>query len=131
MSTGINGIKKVAAASFAMLYLLLALSYVHLLPNYNNLLRSGYYGGKRHMTAKAAADMDSASHRPLMRKLFYATVENKRQLLSGILFTGVIATALFVFSAIFASRIESSHGNLSAWAVVHRYAYLHYLNLRL
>ena len=131
MNNGINGIKRIAVTSFAMLYLLLALSYVYLLPNYNNLLRSGYYGGARHLVAKAKAGVGSGGHRPIMRKLFYATVENKRQLPGTVLFAGLVVSALYAFATAIALQIVPSHGNLSAYAVVHRYAYLQYLTLRL
>src|SRR5277367_2380588 len=94
MDRHMQGIKRIGIISFSVIYLLLALTYMHLLPNYNQLLNNGYYSGARHLTIRTNTNIESGRHHALVQKLFYATAENKRQLLPTLLFAGVILTAL-------------------------------------
>lgn len=131
MATRINGIKKIGVISFSVIYLLLALTYMHLLPNYNFLLRNGYYYPGHHVVVKTHASLSTTGHHTRVQKLFYATPENKKDLFAGMLFIGAIITTLFTIITGLTISAQQARGNLVYYAFLHRHAYLQFRSLRL
>jgi hypothetical protein len=131
LKTGVNGIKKIAVISFSMIYLLLALTYMHLLPNYNSLLRNGYYYPGHHVVAKTHTSLSTTGHHTRLQKLFYATPENKKDVFAGVLLIGAIVTTLFTIIVTIATGAQQAHGDMMHYALLHRHAYLQFRSLRL
>ncbi len=131
METRINGIKRIGIVSFSMIYLVLALTYVLLLPNYNSLLRSGYYYPAHHLATRTTAVLTTSGHHARVQKLFYSTPENKKELFTGLAFTGVAILTLFVAATGSALYRYEVRGNLVANAVLHRHDYLQFRSLRI
>ena len=128
----VNGIKRVGLISFSMIYLLLALTYVQLLPNYNSFLRSGYYYPGHHLIIRTSAVLTTSGHHIRVQKLFYSTPENKKDLLTGHAVMGVAVLTLFVAAVITLGLYRyEARGNLAAYAISHRHAYLQFRSLRL
>lgn len=131
METRISGIKRIGIISFSVIYLLLALTYMRLLPNYNSLLRSGYYYPVYHWVTKTKTVLSTSGHHARVQKLFYSTPESKKELLSSLGFAGAAILTLFVVAtALILYRFEA-RGNLAAYAVLHRHTYLQYRSLRI
>jgi hypothetical protein len=112
-----------------MIYLLLAFTYVLLLPNYNLLLRNGYYYPRHHLVAKAS--VSTAAHHARVQKLFYATPESKKDVFAGVLLTGAVCATFFTIIIGAIQRLFAPRGDLAYYAISHRHAYLQFRSLRI
>jgi hypothetical protein len=102
------------------------------LPNYNSLLRNGYYYPGHHVVIKTGSSLTAGGHHAMVQKLFYATTpENKRDVFAGLVFIGAVATTLFAIILVLTTRAYQAQGSLIYYALSHRHAYLQFRSLRI
>jgi len=133
MRAGDSILKRCLVLSLLVIYLFIAVTYILYLPRYNPLrTSSNYISVKTQLVLKATRQVknNTAGIFVLIHRAYKSAVENKREMFSGLLQSGLVFVSLII-GGIAMLRLMRTAERTMKLIRPQQYAYLNYCTLRI